>query len=93
MKSLETEQNFFVIFVMFRAHLISRETFHDNGPTNMPKMLELYKNIGFNGPLRSDHVPTMAGEENTQAGYAMNGNLYSIGYIRGMMDTLEIPYI
>ncbi len=78
---------------MFRAHLISRETFHDNGPTNMPKMLELYKNIGFNGPLRSDHVPTMAGEENTQAGYAMNGNLYSIGYIRGMMDTLEIPYI
>ncbi|MDO6605689.1 mannonate dehydratase [Arenibacter palladensis] len=70
-----------------------RETFHDNGPTDMPRMLELYNNIGFNGPLRSDHVPTMAGESNSQAGYEMNGNLFGIGYIRGMMDTLKIPYI
>ncbi len=70
-----------------------RETFHDNGPTNMPKMFELYKKIGFDGPLRSDHVPTMAGEQNKDAGYEMNGNLFGIGYIRGIMDTLEIPYI
>ncbi len=70
-----------------------RETFHDNGPTNMPKTLELYKKVGFTGPLRSDHVPTMAGEDNTHAGYAMSGNLFGIGYIRGMMDALEIPYI
>jgi len=70
-----------------------RETFHDNGPTNMPYMLEMYRKAGFDGPLRSDHVPTMAGEENTHSGYAMNGNLFGIGYIRGIMDTLEIPYL
>lgn len=69
-----------------------RETFHDNGPTDMPALLDLYRKVGFNGPLRSDHVPTMAGEENTHAGYAMKGNLFGIGYIKGMLDTLKIPY-
>ena len=37
------------------------ETFHDNGPTDMAAMLRVYKEVGFDGPLRSDHVPTMAG--------------------------------
>jgi mannonate dehydratase len=66
------------------------ETFHDNGPTNMPEMLKRYQKIGFNGPLRSDHVPTMAGESNDHAGYGMSGNLFGIGYIKGMMDALNI---
>lgn len=70
-----------------------RETFHDNGPTDMPKMLKLYRDTGFSGIIRSDHVPTMAGEKNTHAGYEMNGNLFGIGYIRGMMDTLHIPHV
>ncbi|MEA4937057.1 Mannonate dehydratase [bioreactor metagenome] len=70
-----------------------RETFHDNGPTNMPEMFALYKKVGFNGPIRSDHVPTMAGESNQHAGYEINGNLFGIGYIRGIMDTLNISYM
>jgi mannonate dehydratase len=70
-----------------------QETFHDNGPTDMPKMLALHKKVGFTGPLRSDHVTTMAGETNNQAGYEINGNLLEIGYIRGMMETLKIPYL
>jgi mannonate dehydratase len=69
-----------------------RETFHDNGPTDMPALLELYHKVGFDGPLRSDHVPTMAGEENDHAGYAMKGNLFGIGYIKGMLDALKIDY-
>jgi mannonate dehydratase len=70
-----------------------RETFHDNGPTNMPQMLDLYRKVGFDGPIRSDHVPTMAGEKNSHAGYEMNGNLFGIGYIRGIIDTLGVPYL
>ncbi len=66
-----------------------RETFHDNGPTDMAAMLRRYREIGFTGPLRSDHVPTMAGEDNTHFGYGMQGNLFSIGYIKGMMDALN----
>jgi len=65
-----------------------RETFHDNGPTDMFRMLKAYKNVAFNGPLRSDHVPTMAGENNEHLGYEMKGNLFGIGYIKGLMDAL-----
>jgi len=35
-----------------------REEFHDNGPTDMSKMMEVYREIGFEGPMRPDHVPT-----------------------------------
>lgn len=67
-----------------------RETFHDNGPTDMAKMMRLYKEVGFEGPLRSDHVPTMAGETNQNVGYEMKGNLFGIGYIKGLMHAAGI---
>ncbi len=63
-----------------------RETFHDNGPTNMFELMKVYCEIGFDGPIRSDHVPTMAGESNDHAGYEMKGNLFGIGYIKGLME-------
>jgi mannonate dehydratase len=66
-----------------------RETFHDNGPTDMFKMMKAYKKNGFTGPLRSDHVPTMYGENNGHAGYEMKGNLFGVGYIKGLLDGLE----
>lgn len=66
-----------------------RETFHDNGPTNMYAMMKAYKEIGFDGPIRSDHVPTMAGESNEHVGYEMRGNLFGIGYIKGLLDAVE----
>ena len=69
-----------------------RETFHDNGPTDMVQMLRLYKEIGFKGPVRSDHVPTMAGEENSRPGYGTNGNLFGIGYLKGLMEALNIGF-
>jgi mannonate dehydratase len=66
-----------------------RETFHDNGPTNMYKMMKAYKEAGFDGPVRSDHVPTMAGETNQNHGYEMKGSLFGIGYIKGLLDALD----
>lgn len=68
-----------------------KETFHDDGPTDMPDMLKAYREVGFTGPLRSDHVPSMDGDDNTQHGYTVNGSLFGIGYIKGMMDALKIP--
>lgn len=67
-----------------------RETFHDNGPTNMADMFKAYKAIGYTGPIRSDHVPTMAGESNEHAGYEMKGNLFGIGYMKGLMEAVGI---
>jgi mannonate dehydratase len=66
-----------------------RETFHDNGPTDMAKMIRLYTSFGLDIPIRSDHVPTMAGESNEHFGYEMKGNLFGIGYIKGLMDAAK----
>jgi mannonate dehydratase len=69
-----------------------RETFHDNGPTDLAQMLRIYHESGFDGPIRPDHAPTLEGEGNDKPGYAMNGKILAIGYMKGVMDVLGIPY-
>jgi len=69
-----------------------RETFHDNGPTDMARMLKIYWDSGFDGPMRPDHAPTMEGESNKNPGYAMMGKVLAFGYMKGIMDGLRIPY-
>jgi mannonate dehydratase len=68
-----------------------RETFHDNGPTDMPEMLKLYHEVGFRGPIRPDHAPTLAAETNERPGYAMQGKVFAIGYMKGIAQALNIP--
>jgi len=62
------------------------ETFHDEGKTDMAACMRAYHEIGFTGPMRPDHVPTLVGEENTTPGYASNGRLFAVGYIRGLRE-------
>ena len=45
---------------------------------------------GFDGLVRPDHTPTLAGERNDNPGYEMLGNLFAVGYIRGILDTLNL---
>lgn len=66
------------------------ETFHDNGPTDMAAMLRCYHDAGFRGPVRCDHVPTMAGEDNRTPGYGTLGRLFADGYLLGLMDALRV---
>lgn len=66
-----------------------RETWHDNGPTDMLAAMQAYKEIGFDGPMRPDHVPTMAGEDNHNPGYHMNGRLFAIGYMKGLLEHMS----
>ena len=70
-----------------------RETFHDNGPTDMAEMLKLYQDVGFHGPIRPDHAPTLADESNERPGYAMQGKVFAIGYIKGLAQALNITMI
>jgi len=60
------------------------ETFHDAGPNDLAQCMRLYVEAGFSGPMRPDHVPTMAGESNDRPGYATLGRLFALGYIRGL---------
>jgi len=69
------------------------ETFHDIGPTDMVRCLELYKEYGYNGPIRVDHVPSMAGDDNSRPGYATVGRLFATGYLKGLLDAIRYPYI
>lgn len=64
------------------------ETFHDNGKTDMYAAMKAYYEVGYRGPIRPDHVPTMNGEENDHPGYGILGNLYAIGYMRGLMEAV-----
>jgi len=64
------------------------ETFHDAGQTDMVACMRAYRDIGFNGALRPDHVPTMAGDSNDQAGYSAIGRLFAIGYLKGIREAL-----
>jgi mannonate dehydratase len=60
------------------------ETFHDDGQTDMLACMRAYKDIGFEGVCRPDHVPTMIGDSNEQAGYSSIGRLFAIGYLKGL---------
>jgi len=77
------------------------ETFHDDGPHDMPALLRTYYESGFDGLIRPDHVPSMSSEDvkheggnanlSTSVGYDMLGNLFAVGYIRGMAEASAIP--
>ena len=87
------EKLFFVHFRDVRGHRERfRETFHDNGQTDMAQVLRCYRDHGYRGPVRVDHVPTMAGEDNTRPGYASVGRLFAIGYLKGLLEGMGYPY-
>lgn len=65
-----------------------RETFHDNGPTDMAALLRTASETAPDCLIRPDHTPAMAGET-VNTGYTMLGNLFAVGYIRGIMDALS----
>jgi mannonate dehydratase len=65
------------------------ETFHDDGPTDMLAAMRGYHEIGFAGPMRPDHVPTLAGDANDPPGYTTRGRLYAIGYMRGLREAVQ----
>ena len=65
-----------------------QETFHDAGQTDMVACMRAYRDIGFDGVLRPDHVPTMAGDDNEHAGYSSIGRLFAIGYLKGIREAV-----
>ena len=62
------------------------ETFHDEGHTDMLAAMLAYREIGFDGPIRPDHAPSMEGETNTNPGYEAFGRLFAVGYMKGLLE-------
>lgn len=84
-----------IFFVHFRDVDGTRErfeeTWHDAGPTDMLACLRAYHEVGFDGLMRPDHVPTVAGDSNEEPGYSAYGRLFALGYIRGLLHSLAEP--
>ena len=82
-----------IFFVHFRNAVGNKfkfnETFHDNGLIDMADIMRLYKKCGVDVPIRVDHVPLMAGESQETAGYTALGRLYAIGYLKGILQSVE----
>ena len=70
------------------------ETFHDEGQIDMYEAMKAYYDIGFTGPMRPDHVPTMTTEVGADQSVwpyrnrAMYGHLFAIGYFRGLAESV-----
>jgi mannonate dehydratase len=63
------------------------ETFHDDGKTDMAECMRAYRDIGFSGVCRPDHVPVM--EENADVNqYSAYGALFAIGYLKGLRQAV-----
>jgi mannonate dehydratase len=82
-----------IFFVHFRnlegtaTHF--QEMFHDDGQIDMLAAMRAYQEIGFDGPMRPDHVPTLEGDDNSRPGYSLWGRLYAVGYMRGLIEAVE----
>ena len=97
----------FIRFVHFRDIVGSarepqgfRETWTDNGKTDMAACIAAYmrvfgadeRNGGRGVPIRPDHVPVLAHEVTEEhpageyPGYMIGGRLFAVGYIRGLIE-------
>ncbi|HEY5562572.1 MAG TPA: mannonate dehydratase, partial [Clostridiaceae bacterium] len=82
-----------VFFVHFRDVVGTKdhfhEVFHDDGPTDMYECMKVYMKLGYDGPIRPDHVPTIEGDKHDHPGYTTFGNLYAVGYMKGILEAAE----
>lgn len=79
-----------IFFVHFRdikgAVPKFEEAFHDDGKTDMFAAMRAYQEIGFEGPMRPDHVPILEGEDGGRPGQMAMGRLHAVGYMKALME-------
>ena len=81
---------FFAHFRDIRGSVpVFEETFHDEGKTDMVAAMQAYHDVGFGGPMRPDHAPTMEGESNENPGYMVRGQIFAVGYMQGLLATIR----
>ncbi|ANY84067.1 hypothetical protein BB934_38065 (plasmid) [Microvirga ossetica] len=75
------------------------ETFPEEGDSDMAAMFRTYRDIGFDGPIRPDHAPAMAGDpvhqgevSGTNVGYEATGMVYTVGYMKGLMQATGLTW-
>jgi mannonate dehydratase len=70
-----------VHFRNIRGGLLNfQETFIDDGDVDMLRAMQLYKEVGYDGMIMPDHVPSIPGDSNGQLALA-----YTLGYIQALI--------
>ena len=57
-----------------------QETFIDDGDVDMLKAMRVYKEIGYDGMMMPDHVPTIPGDAKGLQAFA-----FTFGYIKALI--------
>ena len=57
-----------------------RETFIDDGDVDMLKAMRVYRDVGYDGMMMPDHVPTIEGDTGNLQGFA-----FAFGYIKALI--------
>jgi mannonate dehydratase len=60
-----------------------RETFIDDGDVDMLKAMRVYKEVGYDGMIMPDHVPSIDGDTNNLQGFA-----FAFGYIKALIASV-----
>ncbi len=66
------------------GYLNFRESFIDNGSVDMLQAARVYKEIGYDGMLMPDHVPTVDGDPDHSQGFA-----FALGYIKAIIAAVS----
>ena len=65
-----------------------RETFPDNGQTDMVAVFRACREIASTGFIWSDHVPQLITEHGENDGYRLLGNIFALAYLKGLIEPL-----
>jgi len=61
-----------------------RETFIDDGAVDMLRALRVYRDVGYDGMMMPDHVPTIAGDQSRRQAFA-----FTFGYIKALIRAVD----
>lgn len=61
-----------------------RETFIDDGDVDMLKAMRVYKEVGYEGMMMPDHVPSIEGDISNLQGFA-----FAFGYIKALIAAVS----
>ena len=63
------------------------ETFIDEGYVDMYRAMQIYKDVGFDGPMIDDHVPKIVDDNAWDGPY--RSEAYAMGYYKAFIDVLR----
>jgi mannonate dehydratase len=79
---------FNVHFRNIKGHYLDfQEAFPDEGVVDMFQAMRVYKEVGYDGMIMPDHVPSVPGDPGNYSG-GPKAFAYALAYIRGVMDAI-----